>query len=164
MIVVDVGCMSYPDHPGDQSIPRLIERFRPFVLYGFDPHPDLIEGWTVQAGTSVRLRRLAAWTYDGEVGYTRKPVVLNDLRAFTSEAEDSPEVVPCFDLAAALTRLAHVDVLKIDVEGAEYVLLPHLITTGALELVDLLLIEWHETPNSPQAILERLIPCTVEAW
>jgi FkbM family methyltransferase len=35
--------------------------------------------------------------------------------------------------------------VKVDVEGAEYELLPWLLTTGALCLVDFLLIEWHQS-------------------
>ncbi|KND01639.1 FkbM family methyltransferase [Spizellomyces punctatus DAOM BR117] len=38
-------------------------------------------------------------------------------------------------------------VVKMDIEGAEYEVLPHLVETGAYKLIDVLLVEWH--PRHP---------------
>ncbi|KAI9100974.1 FkbM family methyltransferase [Phlyctochytrium arcticum] len=38
-------------------------------------------------------------------------------------------------------------VVKMDIEGAEYEVLPHLWNTGAYKLIDVLLVEWH--PHHP---------------
>lgn len=34
-------------------------------------------------------------------------------------------------------------VVKMDIEGAEYEVIPHLVETGAYKLVDVLMVEWH---------------------
>lgn len=57
-----------------------------------------------------------------------------------------PRVVPAVDLAAFITRHAagaDAVIFKLDIEGAEYSVLPALLTSGALCHVDLFQIEWH---------------------
>lgn len=161
MNVVDLGCMTYAAHPEDESMLRLIDRFRPEVYYGFDPHPAQKEydgyagSWTPQARTIVR--RQAAWTYDGAVGVTVPPLVLNPLRTSTV-IESSSETVKCFDLSLFLRQFVEPVVLKMDVEGAEHLLLPHIFNYPAsASMVSLLLIEWHGEPSFE-------IPCFWEAW
>ena len=68
MIVVDLGC--FP-HRHEVSIETLVKRYRPRVLYGFDPWPGLIEGETRLNGTRVILERKAAWIEDGVIEYAR---------------------------------------------------------------------------------------------
>lgn len=156
MIVVDVGCAEYPNHPEDKSIGRLIKRFHPTHLYGFDPHPSVVATRIVEDGCVVHIDRKAAWASEGYIGYTTKPKVINELRSFTDA--DGKDKVPCFDLANFLYELPRGDVvLKLDVEGAEYVLIPHLHATRADELISLLLIEWHGP------IIQGL-RCPVEEW
>ena len=55
--------------------------------------------------------------------------------------------VPTFDLNEfILTSFTQKDyiVLKLDIEGAEYEVLPHLIAGGSIELVFQIFIEWHD--------------------
>jgi len=70
VIVIDVGCARIG---ADYSVERLIEMFRPDVLIGFDPYPRVSEAMpALKPGSGnlvVELRREAAWTYDGLVGY-----------------------------------------------------------------------------------------------
>lgn len=155
MIVVDIGCMSYPAHPEDESKLKLIDRFRPEVYYGFDPHPaqeeyDGIAGsFTPQAITIVR--RKAAWIYDGTIGLVTTPAVLNPLRTFTTEKAAPKEArCECFDLSRWLEGLSEQVVLKLDCEGAEYDLIEHLEQTGSIHFVDLLLVEWHGERERPK--------------
>ena len=59
--------------------------------------------------------------------------------------------VPSVDLAGFLIRRFHVDdfvVLKLDVEGAEYAIIPHLIASGAVNLIDEMFFEGHTDANS----------------
>jgi len=154
VIVVDIGCMSYAAHPEDESMMKLIRRFQADFYYGFDPHPAQAEydGWAWTATTIVR--REAAWIYDGEVGFTMPPAVLNPLRS-SIVLEDSFTTVKCFDLARwiAIMRLQwgfdERVILKMDCEGAEYDLIEHLEKTEGMSYVDLLLVEWHGDRERP---------------
>ena len=46
-------------------------------------------------------------------------------------------------------------VMKLDTEGAEYRLLPHLIERGAACTVDLMFLEWHQTTKAAHAAVKR---------
>lgn len=153
MIVIDVGCATYPQYPDDESTLSLIRRFNPSVYYGFDP---MATKTAIFEGKSrVLIDTKAAWLYDGHIGYERG---INPLRNRTAE-EAGPEAVPCFDLAAFITDLSDSRiVLKLDCEGAEYELLPHLCAHGVDQLLELLLVEWHREP------LDLPLRCPVEIW
>ncbi len=149
MIVVDLGCKS---HENERSIEPLIERFQPQVLFGFDPHPELHEGITHQGRTTVICSRKAAWAHRGPATY---------LQAGSSSRIDpaGDSQITTFDLAGFLYTLPREPtVLKMDVEGAEYVLFPHLRKTGADGLLDLILVEWHHGPSA------ETLACKVELW
>jgi hypothetical protein len=120
VIVVDLGCFPHRD---EISIEPLVARFRPDVLYGFDPWPALIEGETQVGSTRVVLRRQAAWIEDGEVEFAR----VRGLRGWDSTVmrskNDSREwsgageiiSVPGFDFSAWLRTLPEPPVEKHDV-------------------------------------------------
>ena len=132
MIVIDVGCATWG---GDESVNYLIENYGPQTLYGFDPGLD----WPVdteEKGTHLILSRSAAWTHDGKVGFT----VAN----LGGHVEDGAVQVPCIDLARFILELPDDDIiLKMDAEGAEYTLIPHLVTKKADLRLDLFMVEWH---------------------
>lgn len=145
MIVVDIGSKT---HTGEESIEKLVERFHPTILYGFDPHhvtgPDG-ERWKI-GSTEVWVQSKAAWIYDGSV-----PFRLDG--SASTIGLGTP--VECFDLCAFLApKLAtgYTDVvLKLDCEGAEFTLINALRSAGLLEQLKLLLVEWH-------------LPCPFEEW
>lgn len=144
--MVDLGCAP---HGTDISVQPLIERFHPRVLYGFDPlQRDVI---AEQDGTRVVLSPRAAWTHDGYVG-----IVEDGIRTQVFESEAG--CVPCFDLARFLSELPDEEiVLKLDVEGGEYELLPHLHATCVDERVSLCLVEWHGEGRVA-------LRCPIEEW
>ena len=173
MIVVDLGCFPHRD---EISIERLVERYRPDVLYGFDPWPALVESETVFEGTRVVLQRKAAWIEDGEVEFAR----VRGLRGWDStvmraknakgEWTGSGEVirVPCFDFSSWLRGLPEPPIVKLDVEGAEFPILEKLVEDGSDGLVAELLVEWHDDKMPDHAerkatLLERL-RCPVTPW
>lgn len=165
MIVVDVGCYHHPTHAGrpQDSIGLLLERFQPRTLYGFDPHPGLPVGSTLENGVRVIRERRAAWLRDGTVGFTTDPA--RPLGALVTEHEG--ESVPCFDLAAFLgEKLIEGEiVLKLDVEGAEYQLLSRIIDEGVDEFLTLILVEWHDRRRwQARRRLQRSLRCPVEPW
>lgn len=143
MIAVDVGCATLGT---EESMLRLIDRFRPEILYGFDP--QAVEGVTRIGDTEVVQRAQAAWVEDGfvswESAFTRSRVV--------AEAE-SAAVVPCFDFCAWLAPVVDAGpvVVKLDCEGAEFPLIDALRRAGLLERLEMLLVEWH-------------LGCPLEAW
>jgi FkbM family methyltransferase len=162
-VVVDLGCHPHPEHRGasQDSIMALIGRFAPSALYGFDPHPDHVEQRRYVGRTAVVTKRRAAWIYDGVVAYDPSPD-----RPLSAHVGDGPTSVPCFDLAAWLRGRSVV--VKMDVEGAEYRILEHLIENGADGNVERLLVEWH--PDRQPAgtldrpMLEGAFTCPVEEW
>ena len=173
MIVVDLGCFPHRD---EISIEPLIRRYRPDVLYGFDPWPALVEGETELDGTRVILERKAAWVEDGEIEFARvrglRAWDSTVMRAKCSRAEwtGAGDVirVPCFDFSEWLRRLPEAPVVKLDVEGAEFPILERLVEQGTDELVAELLVEWHEDKMPDYAgrkdeLLGRL-RCQVAPW
>jgi FkbM family methyltransferase len=64
--------------------------------------------------------------------------------------------VSCIDLSAFITSLGKVRLLKLDIEGAEIQVLNDLMDTGAIELVELTVVETHENQ------IPSLIPQTDE--
>lgn len=149
MIVVDLGCFPHRD---EISIEPLVRQYRPDVLYGFDPWPELVEGETEFEGTRVILQRKAAWIEDGEIEFAR----VRGFRAWNStvmrakgtrgEWSGAGEVVrvPCFDFSTWLRALPEPPVVKLDVEGAEFPILERMVDEGTDLLVSELLVEWHD--------------------
>lgn len=148
MIVVDLGCHGHGmyDSPGE-----LIAKYHPAILYGFDPHPDTAVGVSDRSGTKIITHRAAAWTRSGEVGFA--------LDGSGSHIASRGKRVRCFDLCRWLGRLPEREplILKMDVEGAEYTLLPALRSTRMDERLLLVLVEWHGTRRVH-------LNCPVEEW
>lgn len=167
-IVVDLGCCTYERDIGgvqwvEDSIHAMIKRFKPAVLFGFDPHPGLPDAVGQVYGTTVITSRRAAWTNDEDVGLALQG---NCTHVDADEVQRSK----AFDIAAWVRTLPEARiVLKVDVEGAEYVLLPHLIRHGLMDRFSHLLVEWHSEPTANgyetdrESILEG-INCPVEEW
>jgi hypothetical protein len=134
MIVIDVGCAK---HGSDESIPYLIEEFQPDILYGFDPAAEAATNYGGKGDVSVVVRPEVAWICDGEIGFK--------VAGLGGRVDPGARTTfPCFDLARFINeRYSEEIVLKMDAEGSEYDLLPHLIATGADERLKLLWIEWH---------------------
>lgn len=132
-IVVDVGCATWG---ADESIPYLVETFEPEVVYGFDPAAEEFSG--VLDGAMVHVRPAVAWVYDGTIGFK-----VEGLRGHVDARQRA--VFPAIDLARFVSELPEDEwiVLKIDAEGAEYHLLPHLRERDADLRLGLLLVEWH---------------------
>lgn len=85
--------------------------------------------------TDVTVRNAAVWIHDGVVAFDNLGQDKGAVRTTGSIQ------VPCVDLAAALPE--HVDLLKLDVEGAEFPILERLCATGSLARVQNLVAEFH---------------------
>lgn len=163
-VVIDVGAATHED--GDESSALvLLKRFEPLLYMGFDPalsperrdrvFSDLgiltrrryeeersggarIIDWAFRWGqTTGVLSSSAGWVYDGIVNFD----------AGGSTGKVSPDGSPTG--ATDLLRIIRsVDgeksvVLKLDAEGAEYVILPKIISEGLAPKLERLLVEWH---------------------
>lgn len=94
-----------------------------------------------------------AWTRDGNISFslTRDSrgahIGVDPPKRKNPHKPGSPlTTMPTIDFAAFMHRKVHPSDLvfmKVDVEVAEFTLLPHLLAHGALCSVDLMLIEWH---------------------
>ena len=96
-----------------------------------------------------------AWIYDGQIDFYFD--TLNKITSFwgSSVIEEHPDVIKsgkikkkmrCIDIAGILKKYSKEDfvVIKMDIEGAEYNLLLHFMQTNTMELIDYLLIEYHQ--------------------
>lgn len=119
----------------------------------------------------------AAWTNETTLSFFlssfSEASSLSEQMALTfNEPELHPEVrsvsVPTIDLAHMMLSAVHGAAaargsvfLKLDVESAEYDLLPRLLTSGALCLCDYILIEWHLNAVAPG---KRLAGERLDSW
>lgn len=151
MNVVDLGCCDW----GESSVQKLIDRFHPETLYGYDPYPEVNDGIQMIRGTRVVIRNRAAWTHDGPLTFEPNASGTHVVGLGTKDAF----VADGFDLAEwLLQNFDEQIVLKMDVEGSEHILIPHLVQAGAFERVSLLLVEFHGEYSGPE------IPVPWEPW
>lgn len=164
-VCIDVGCARYG---GDYSIERLIEEFKPEIVFGFDPSAEGPYDWDNTPagqeidGCEVYVRPWAAATYEGEIGF--------HTGGLGGHVKAGEPLVPCVDLADVVDSVAdeYGDViLKIDAEGSEYDLLEHLIRTGADKRLRLAWVEWHPS-HDPRGERKRWIAenlsCELHEW
>lgn len=68
---------------------------------------------------------------------------------YSSSHEDPVETFPCFDLNPLLAEYSEIALCKINVEGDEWVLLPHLISTTLHLRVKNFQIQFHQIEGQP---------------
>jgi FkbM family methyltransferase len=118
----------------------------------YEADPDLAEILRINlnnAGMSdVQLRNEAVWITNGKV-------------AFEKTGDDSGKIAangsaryPCVDLVERLPD--RVDLLKMDVEGAEFPILTRLCETGAIQKIRRLVCEFHIWQDKTDDFLETL--------
>ena len=140
---------------------------------GFEPNPvhrhrlQRLESSLRAAGAPVLILGAAAAAFDGTIQFDAKGDAEHEhwggtTAAWGEELLRAPQArhaVPTLDLARVLLAvgkfrrsspsLARARVfMKLDVEGSEYVVLPHLAYTGALCVADEITIEWHRAPGA----------------
>jgi FkbM family methyltransferase len=163
MIALDIGAAEHEGHGGD-SINVLLREYPSIsVVLAFDPHPALVEGMETRRGdVPVLSIWAAAWTHPGFCSFTDEGIA-----SYTSEF-DSAAAVPCFDLARLIQGLMPGDpdrlLVKMNVEGGEYTLLPHLIETRADSLIEVLWVQWHMPDLGREAIQAQLRCGEQRSW
>jgi FkbM family methyltransferase len=152
-IVVDLGCA---DRGEWFSLEALAEKYRPDILYGFDPSPSLNLRRKKIGGVPVKLERKAAWIHDGTITFDDERIHGRALRIGVGPSNPSlgrigtigtgSTVADCFDFSAWLAEHGPA-IVKMDIEGAEYALLAKLLADNTARLMSELIIEWHDTPD-----------------
>eukprot|EP00908_Phaeocystis_cordata_P010233 Transcript_21075.p1 GENE.Transcript_21075~~Transcript_21075.p1 ORF type:complete len:316 (-),score=10.95 Transcript_21075:274-1221(-) len=140
--------------------------------FGFEPNPrrfarlDEVQGRLRNAGAPVHIFRAAAGTTDGMVHFGMGKERGRDPNDWSSSTLSlmhrrfelsNKSHVRSIDLGRLVERIDHNLALrdggtrresrmmmKLDVEGAEYLILPHLMLTQRICCVDLIDVEWHD--------------------
>ena len=157
-IWIDVGARQFPSG-STQWFLRNFPNASSFDGFAFDLL-DLKSDYPV-GGTPGFFRNFtyvvgAAWTHDNGVHISgRKMGRVDDGRSDRRQKWLSPSVDVSRFLLDTYSSADHI-VMKMDIEGGEWILLPHMLKTGALALVSDLLLECHST--RPVASRFKLLP------
>jgi hypothetical protein len=128
----------------------LIERYGCRV-FGFDPTPASVQ-YLAKSVSNPRFKAypVAVADYEGTMTFSLPPDSTADLVNASAVADygraaDSGLALPCVTLEGALRLCAvsAVDILKLDIEGAEYAVLAQAMSKGWLDGVSQLLVEFH---------------------
>lgn len=124
---------------------------------------------TLALGSRVRIERAAVWTHDGSVSLHAEDEEGRSLEDWGLQVSDTSnrngKRVPCHKLSTLIDRTGweRIDILKVDVEGAEL----ELFSNGALEWlskVDFIFVETHDRfrPGSENAVRSAVASTFVE--
>jgi FkbM family methyltransferase len=150
-----------------------------WVVFAFEANPqfnnqlDAMKNKLENPKRKINLyKSTAAWIYNGNITFYLDTVNKGNNFWGSSLDPTHPDVVasnktkinvPCVDIADVLQKFNKQDtiVLKIDIEGAEYDLLVHLIVRKVLDLIDFLAIEYHgykfgKTKGGEDIILNKI--------
>ena len=123
---------------------ELIERFGTPV-HAFEPTPRSLAWVRSQAlPKAFTLHELGLASWDGEASFTPPPNPLHVSYSMVRDDRDGSAIsAPVRRLSTIAAELGHarVHLLKMDIEGGEYTVLPDLLASGLL--VDQLLVEFH---------------------
>jgi len=160
-VVIDVGAQH---HPPEESTETLIARYEPKLVLAFDAHHKFKDGIESREFCTIVRRHAAVWIHSKGVSFWEHGMdggVRKDGRA--NNQVDSVNII---SLVSALPPGEII--LKLDCEGAEYVLLDALHRLSLDERLALCIVEWHPpiTANgwylSPEARPE--LRCPVIDW
>jgi FkbM family methyltransferase len=161
-VLFDIGA-----HHGE-GLARLIDELQldqQWEVHAFEPNPECPTAELIGAfPLPATVHKAAVWIRDGRVAFLPQGKIrtliasLNESRiasgfgsCIAEVRSSAPELgepieVPCVDLSRLLAERSdgeHI-VVKLDVEGAEFAILRHLIERGTIGRIRRLYIEWHE--------------------
>jgi len=122
-------------------------------VHAFEPHPFFYNYVKELYGENENfiISNKAAWTRNEERNFyfKRSRDAKNGGATLMSEKTNilDPylfDVVECFDISEYINKIGHVDILKIDVEGAEYEILYSVLKSEAYKNVKSIYVEDHE--------------------
>ena len=131
-------------------------------IESFEPNPtvaDILQANTAGLrGCTLHLHREAVWIRDevlefaveGDPDAGRIDGASGDMTGGKSTGRGRSVRVQARDLRALLERESRIDFLKMDVEGAESAIIPHI--APCLHKINSLFVEYHSRPGEPQAL------------
>ncbi|NQX89915.1 MAG: FkbM family methyltransferase [Halioglobus sp.] len=140
-IVMDVGAFtgSWAQH--------MVDRYDP-IIYAFEPNPQSFKKLQCKATDNTKLRPLEYGLGDKDeiVEFTLKGLgsSMCDERSAHSDIDRTAVQIVAIDRAWRELDLGHIDLMKINIEGAEFPLLQKMIEAGLLGNVKCFLIQFHE--------------------
>jgi FkbM family methyltransferase len=129
-------------------------------IIAFEPEPQtfshLAQNISQNGWHDVQLHQAAVSDHDGTLLLYSNPTDADSILASVDPAWGGgrPQTVPSIRLSSLIRQ--PVDFLKMDIEGAEYVVLQDLLSSGTLDQVQETIIEYHPTPNASQ-VRENLV-------
>lgn len=145
-IFIDCGA-----HVGD-SIETFMENWKDwseYKIYSFEPNPkNFVILKEYSRFENITVQDAAVWIHDGKVNFyigesDGSSVVKEKV---TGKLSNKPTPVKSIDLSKWISKNFTKDdfiILKLDIEGGEYELIPHLIKNKTFEYIDELYIEFH---------------------
>ena len=172
-VFVDIGARSFSSSTTDflESYPDA----RRFDVHAFEMDAKWAKKWREKAAAatkkgsakSFRMTQAGVTDRDGTATVsTGSEAAMKNIggRAYTGAGNaGGTEQVPMVDFARWLRETVSEDdfvVVKLDVEGSEYTVLPHLLQTGAISLIDEMMLEAHYDRHSWKVIPQRGAFCT----
>ncbi|KAL6896676.1 hypothetical protein ACP4OV_007248 [Aristida adscensionis] len=155
-VYVDVGARSYGSSIGSWFRKQYPKQNHTFQVFAIEADPAFHSEYAVKKG--VTLLPYAAWVkndtlkfeINGDPGKEDEPKAngrgMGRIRPTAGKMSGEVRSVPAFDFAEWLKQTVSEQdyvVMKMDVEGTEFDLIPRLFDTGAICLIDELFLECH---------------------
>lgn len=115
-----------------------------WVIHGFDPNPYFEEAWSIIP--DVEFHQKAAWIEDGKSEFSLSDIGSTLMKSKNTWDAGEKVTVETFDFSEWVKQFKDdFVVLKMDIEGAEFLLLDKMINDGTITIPDWLMVEFH--PN-----------------
>jgi FkbM family methyltransferase len=140
-VVVDVGAFT------GKWAQQIVERYDP-VIYAFEPNPKPFARLQERAVNNPKLQPIPYGLGDEDVTveFTVKGLgsSMCDERASNADTPRIKVDIAAVDRVWRELQLGHIDLMKINIEGAEFPLLEKMISADLLKNVDCFMIQFHE--------------------
>tara|TARA_Y100000310_G_C20587556_1_gene766257 strand:- start:685 stop:1275 length:591 start_codon:yes stop_codon:yes gene_type:complete len=128
-----------------------------FEIHAFEPNPIFSSSFKDK---NIKYYQYALWIKNEKRKFYLEPNTVGSsllrVRAKRTGNEEPQEIeVECIDLADFIIskfKKKDVIILRLDIEGAEYSVLDHLIDTGAVDYINEFWIEFHPIKKNPPCI------------
>ncbi len=126
-------------------------------IHAFEADPDIFDKLqrNVQrnaAKACIHLINAAAYVSNGTIRFLHEGADGGQISAATDV--HLTRDIPSLDLLIYLQKFEHIDLLKIDIEGAEALVIPH--CAPMFDRIDRIFIEYHSSPDKEQSIVSLL--------
>jgi FkbM family methyltransferase len=153
----------------------LYDRKQKYKIYSFEPEPDFAKYFqNIPKHTFINK---AVWIEDGVIDYYRSREQLRAGGTIFKQKKSgnldkvNPIKIETIDFSKWILENLNKDdhiILKMDIEGAEYKVLPKMIEDGTINYINKLWIEWHwpkiKYPQEEHDKLIKKISIPTEKW